>query len=1110
MKVRIATFFVNFFKVSLYTKILLCCLILLCWVLPYNSKAQFLKFKYETIGFLEGLEYPNKEVFSSDQRYLYTSSNPGLSVLAYNNETGQIATIQVVRLDILGSDNYAFELFELSVDEKYLYAIANSIYSNEEFHSKLFVFERDQTSGLLKHVIDYPLNRNLHRLGDIKISPDGRHLYVTAFGIRTYEVNTSTGELTYKDIAFVGDTHHVWISPDGKFFYNEASTYINVYSRDIASGSLTHIESDFSIPRGLRAATKDGTLLFIYNVFEGGITLVRRNTVTGKLTKLGVHKNPIIDPNFTEGPVGIINIVITGEDEFLHVLAKQAGNITSYQINKSEGTLTLLDTKNGKDYFNGPLYLSMSADEKFFYVSAFNQDDLSLAKYTQNTEGVLQFVDSTQSGASLNRGLYLNRASVLSNDGKFLYVLSPGDSCITAFNTDHPDGSASLVNKIHTGDLDLSSYLDNDKFVLSPDNNFLYLLNAPSKNILAFQRNNLTGEIAYIGSTDLPETPNEYTGRIKFSPNGKFAYVLADGNDLLVYTRNEGTGTLTYAFTLNEYDGIPFKTIRDIAISNDNKNLYLVGNLFENKPVEQDKFINYLIDTNTGTLQAIQDSTESHENCHQCMGTDLTVTDDGMNVFVYHADIGFAYLDVFVRDPITGMLNFQRVQSLIMDRFQISYDGQYLLAGNTEDVKFYKRDLTDSGKLIYLGKQKPAGANSTFYHYNRIETYHFKPDNKTVVAVRKMGSIWTYSYENKFPPSPPIQLSLVNEVGRIVLHWKKNFEADIVSYEVFKSINDDPRSASKIGETIDITFLYAIEDAPTYFWVKAKNSDGIVSEFSNGVYGYGLNAPPGIPSGLVGLSGDKFISITWNANTESDIREYLLYRSLTNDNSASQLVNSTTSLSYQDPNVEYGVAYFYWVKALDWGGLISEFSTGVSGIPVNQPPAIPQNLNGFQVENSVNLTWTHNTEEDFKRYKLYRNTIDAYESSNHLADIEENSYSDATQDFLIYYYWLKAEDEAGNQSEASAPVRIERVITGVIDQEHSISIHPNPANKFITIGGLQHNVYSFCIINSTGDVILNRTASSPEINVSEIKAGLYILKINTKGQTLYYRFIKLP
>jgi hypothetical protein len=83
------------------------------------------------------------------------------------------------------------------------------------------------------------------------------------------------------------------------------------------------------------------------------------------------------------------------------------------------------------------------------------------------------------------------------------------------------------------------------------------------------------------------------------------------------------------------------------------------------------------------------------------------------------------------------------------------------------------------------------------------------------------------------------------------------------------------------------------------------------------------------------------------------------------------------------------------------------------------PPAIPDSLDAIVEGDSVILTWRFNTEADFNRYQIFRDTVSGFEPSifNMIAEPETSLYVDNDiQQTRNYYYRLSAVDNQDNMS----------------------------------------------------------------------------------------------
>ncbi|UCC79351.1 MAG: right-handed parallel beta-helix repeat-containing protein [Candidatus Zixiibacteriota bacterium] len=122
-------------------------------------------------------------------------------------------------------------------------------------------------------------------------------------------------------------------------------------------------------------------------------------------------------------------------------------------------------------------------------------------------------------------------------------------------------------------------------------------------------------------------------------------------------------------------------------------------------------------------------------------------------------------------------------------------------------------------------------------------------------------------------------------------------------------------------------------------------------------------------------------------------------------------------------------------------------------------PRVPDSLTGIYDSNSIILDWRYNTESDFNRYMIYRDTLSGFEPSvfNLIAEPDTSYYIDANIfQGRNHYYKISAVDNQGNNSDYSEELAV--VITGIDNQSVAIPVnsgisrnYPNPFNQQTTI-----------------------------------------------------------
>ncbi|SDM82397.1 hypothetical protein SAMN05421820_105136, partial [Pedobacter steynii] len=89
---------------------------------------------------------------------------------------------------------------------------------------------------------------------------------------------------------------------------------------------------------------------------------------------------------------------------------------------------------------------------------------------------------------------------------------------------------------------------------------------------------------------------------------------------------------------------------------------------------------------------------------------------------------------------------------------------------------------------------------------------------------------------------------------------------------------------------------------------------------------------PAVPTGLAAASGDTQNVITWTANTDPDLNNYVLYGGPVNPNAFLQNIPAGT-LTYTHSGLTNGTSYFYRIAAIDLTGNESAKSTGIVATP---------------------------------------------------------------------------------------------------------------------------------------------------------------------------------
>lgn len=174
--------------------------------------------------------------------------------------------------------------------------------------------------------------------------------------------------------------------------------------------------------------------------------------------------------------------------------------------------------------------------------------------------------------------------------------------------------------------------------------------------------------------------------------------------------------------------------------------------------------------------------------------------------------------------------------------------------------------------------------------------------------------------------------------------------------------------------------------------------------------------PPSIPQNIRGTSLSDTVRIEWDANVDSDLAGYILYRGKSKDNFTDSIdVGNTTS--YLDTNVTNDTTYYYAVAAFDFDGNKSGYSEIIEVTPTVRPAA-PKNISYRFDSNSIFLIWESQNLDSIAKVNIYRSeTEDMASVKSTTIDKSLNAYLDKNlTPGKTYYYALSVTDS--NQIES--------------------------------------------------------------------------------------------
>ncbi len=215
------------------------------------------------------------------------------------------------------------------------------------------------------------------------------------------------------------------------------------------------------------------------------------------------------------------------------------------------------------------------------------------------------------------------------------------------------------------------------------------------------------------------------------------------------------------------------------------------------------------------------------------------------------------------------------------------------------------------------------------------------------------------------PPQAPHALS-VERIGdgEVWLSWQAVEGDGEMRYVVYRSVGDDAAVA------IDSTFQTQFKDQGLRYELEytyritAINSGG-ESTPSNAISGQPLNSlSPQVPTAVsiaahhLEILGRLDITLDWDANSETDLVGYRVYRSTEQGftPSVEHLLVQVSMPGFIDEEIEVGTVYYYRITALDRGDKESNFSAEVSDVALPSPMLLAP-VAGEATSTPLTFTW---------------------------------------------------------------------------------------------------------------------------------------------------------
>lgn len=267
------------------------------------------------------------------------------------------------------------------------------------------------------------------------------------------------------------------------------------------------------------------------------------------------------------------------------------------------------------------------------------------------------------------------------------------------------------------------------------------------------------------------------------------------------------------------------------------------------------------------------------------------------------------------------------------------------------------------------------------------------------------------------PPSAPQNLQAIASDSYINLTWDQPISkgsSPIINYTIYRGTTAAGETfLAKIGNVTSYNDT-TVTNGVTYFYTVSANNSVGEGERSNEINATPMTVPSE-PTGLMTISGDSYVNLTWDAsasNGGSPIINYTIYRGTAVADAFLENIGNVTW--YNDTTVTNGQSYYYMLSAINSVG---------EGLPSNEvnatPMTVPNEPTGLTATSGdgfVNLTWNQPVSDggsSIINCIIYRGT--SSDSKTTLVTIGNVTwYNDISViNGLTYYYTISAVNSVG-------------------------------------------------------------------------------------------------
>ncbi|MFD2067862.1 RICIN domain-containing protein [Pontibacter silvestris] len=268
-------------------------------------------------------------------------------------------------------------------------------------------------------------------------------------------------------------------------------------------------------------------------------------------------------------------------------------------------------------------------------------------------------------------------------------------------------------------------------------------------------------------------------------------------------------------------------------------------------------------------------------------------------------------------------------------------DGEVNLSWSVSNVELMNQEIYRDTDADPNGRSRIASVSATTTTFKDTDvtndtTYYYwiKAKSTDAVTISSNVASATPKVEEEGGGIPSVVLEANVGGSKIALTWEV-LNTELSGQEVYRDTDSNPSGRTRIATSIDGSIRSFVDNTVQngvtyYYWIKATAVDGSV------INSNGANATAVVDGNvelpkveLSAMAGDAQIDLNWTV-TNIDLRSLEIFRDIDADPNGRVRVASVSidSRSYIDNTAQNGITYYYWIKATDVNGAVTNSNAG--------------------------------------------------------------------------------------------------------------------------------------------------------------------------------------